>query len=134
MTYDPRPLRICRECGENRVERRRDLKCNRCLLNNDARYFLARRAAQVRPLVARQVWEEAGGRCEYCGIVVRRRRHKYDQADDTAEIDHVTPAAMGGTGERSNLKLSCKKCNRRREAALRSVVRAHIEEEKRRTA
>lgn len=126
--------RMCRECLLRPLARSTGQKCTECLQRNEARAQSSRHAASVRTLVARQVWQEAGGRCEYCGRAVRRKRDKYDAGCDIGEIDHVIPAALGGTGERENLKLSCKQCNRRREAESRPAVRRYIEEEKRRTA
>lgn len=86
-----------------------------------------RLAGSLSHSTRREVWANAGSCCEYCGRTVRKRAYRYEQADDIGEIDHVLPIFFGGTSARENLKLSCRKCNRGREAATRARRRAITE-------
>jgi 5-methylcytosine-specific restriction endonuclease McrA len=127
-------MKLCRECEKHPVHAPGGHKCRECMDANELRYKASRRSAAIRPLVRRQVWNDAQNRCEYCGVYCHPKRNKYDSADTIGEVDHIIPAALGGTGERTNLKLSCKRCNRRRENELRVVVRRHIDDMKRHKA
>ena len=49
--------------------------------------------------------------CPYCG----KRLSTY-----TASTDHIVPLSRGGTNDRSNLVLCCKKCNREKGSKLLS--------------
>ena len=46
----------------------------------------------------------AGERCGYC-------RSPEDFSPDTFSIEHITPRALGGSGEADNLAFSCQGCN-----------------------
>lgn len=50
----------------------------------------------------RAIWEDAGGRCQYCGCEVRLA---------SMEVDHVVPYICGGKDERSNMVCACHACN-----------------------
>lgn len=123
--------KICIQCERRRVVLLTGHKCPQCLSANNDRYRASRRSAAIRPLVMRAVWSEASSRCEYCGLAVHRKRDRYDRRKNVGEVDHVWPAFLGGKGDRRNLKLACRSCNRAREVlfvessrALRAVVRA----------
>lgn len=79
------------------------------------RPFPARRVpAKLRDAVI----ERDGGACRECGIRVRRdKRDKYDSGRDLAEVDHIVPVADGGSNDKSNLRLLCLGCNRRKAGA-----------------
>ncbi len=51
----------------------------------------------------RQVLEDSGGACGYCGTVL--------MLDGKWHIDHKFPKSMGGTSERANLIAACIPCN-----------------------
>lgn len=125
--------KICERCQWRRVVLITGRTCPTCLRESNERYRASRRAAAIRPLVQRAVWTEAQSRCEYCTIPVHRKRDRYDRSKDIGEVDHVWPAFLGGTGERRNLKLACKECNRAREVQfvqgariLRSAFRTFL--------
>jgi 5-methylcytosine-specific restriction endonuclease McrA len=54
--------------------------------------------------LVRQVWQRAGGRCEYC---------QFSQIQDvrTFEIDHIISEKHHGPTRAGNLALSCFRCN-----------------------
>lgn len=53
--------------------------------------------------------------CVYCGITglkpFRSVGDGQPEEPDVVSLDHVIPASLGGSSDRSNLVLSCKKCN-----------------------
>jgi 5-methylcytosine-specific restriction endonuclease McrA len=59
-------------------------------------------------------------RCVYCGYAFGR--------DESPDMDHVIPMALGGTGELWNLAPACASCNRSKggrlpeDAGLRRVL------------
>lgn len=52
--------------------------------------------------------ESGNARCYICG---KELIFEYDDAY-SAEVEHIWPLVVGGNSEESNLKLSCKKCNK----------------------
>jgi 5-methylcytosine-specific restriction endonuclease McrA len=58
-----------------------------------------------QPSFEQQVWERAGGRCEYCGMP-----EEYDELP--FEIEHIIARQHGGSDELSNRALACFACNR----------------------
>jgi len=60
------------------------------------------------------IFAQAGGRCSYCGIEVRRRGPGLHRAPDLATLDHVQPRAMAGRTVPDNLVLACQACNNER--------------------
>ncbi len=60
--------------------------------------------------VRTQLLQEASHQCLACG------------SPDNLEIDHIVPISKGGTGEKSNLQVLCRACNRKKRATLRSYV------------
>jgi hypothetical protein len=50
------------------------------------------------------VRERAKGRCEYCGILKRFQRGRF-------EVEHIVPKSCGGTDDVENLAWSCPFCN-----------------------
>jgi 5-methylcytosine-specific restriction endonuclease McrA len=57
----------------------------------------------------REVFQRAGGRCEYCGL---------SQAGQEAQfhVDHIRPLADGGATALENLALACVSCSLRKGA------------------
>jgi len=62
----------------------------------------------------RQVVQQAGELCEYCGLA---------QAGQEAvfHVDHITPLAAGGETRLDNLALACVSCSLRKGARQRAV-------------
>ena len=60
---------------------------------------------KIPAAVRRAVFANAGLRCQI-GLV--------GCTVEATEIDHIVPVAYGGTNEISNLRASCRSCNRRR--------------------
>jgi hypothetical protein len=50
-------------------------------------------------------------------------------ATEHMEIDHVVPISQGGTGEPGNLRVLCRKCNRKKRALLRSGTAERLRSE-----
>lgn len=48
-----------------------------------------------------EIFNRDGSVCRYCG-----------DAEGPHEIDHIVPVSLGGTDDRSNLCVSCRRCNR----------------------
>ena len=65
-----------------------------------------RPAARRRKLPFRQVWDRDGWQCVTCGT------HK------DLTVDHITPLAVGGTDDFSNLQTMCRPCNSRKGARV----------------
>jgi HNH endonuclease len=61
-----------------------------------------------------QVFDRAGGRCEYCRV------HE-DDLPFSHQIDHVIPLRHGGRTESQSLALACLECNRRKGADLSAI-------------
>ena len=59
----------------------------------------------MNPTLVRQVFERAGGLCEYC-------RLPCEFFPLTFHVDHITPRQHGGPTKLDNLALSCLHCNR----------------------
>ena len=57
---------------------------------------------QLRMREYRRLVGDAQGKCAYCGAAL----------EGNWEIDHKTPLARGGTGEKGNLAVVCRQCNR----------------------
>lgn len=53
-------------------------------------------------------FDEAGGRCFYCGTEVTY----YSKRHNSMELDHFIPKAKGGSDDPSNLRCACRSCNR----------------------
>ena len=62
----------------------------------------------------RQVYDRAGGRCEYCGV---------SEADTLLchQVDHVIAEKHGGATEADNLALCCQQCNSRKGSDIASL-------------
>lgn len=62
------------------------------------------------------VWKRDGGRCQKCGIECLRRTARVPRSEawQRGEIDHVIPKSKGGTNDVDNLRLLCRRCNRRK--------------------
>ncbi len=61
---------------------------------------------QIEMLIA-----EDGEDCRYCRKRVRKNFVGHDYADNDATIDHIIPRSKGGTNDRKNLCLACRRCN-----------------------
>ena len=66
----------------------------------------------------RAIWEDAGGKCQYCGSAVRL---------SAMEVDHVVPYICGGKDERSNMVCACHACNNYKHAYGVNGMRDQIE-------
>ena len=62
------------------------------------------------------VWNRDGGRCQKCGIECLHRTARVPRWDawQRGEMDHVVPKSKGGTNDVDNLRLLCRRCNRRK--------------------
>ena len=59
--------------------------------------------AKPVPRRRREIFELSGGKCAYCGTVLR--------LDGTWHADHCKPRALGGTNDIMNMRASCPACN-----------------------
>lgn len=92
------------------------------------------RPSQIYSLDERiDFWEDGGRMCHYCDRPLPRPGTKSGRA---THFDHIVPVAKGGSHDKSNLVVCCKRCNRekgkrdyalflqeRREAARKQVNR-----------
>lgn len=63
------------------------------------------------------LFEEQGGRCCWCAVPMSIAvKHAGQKRYGTFE--HIVRKADGGTDDRSNLKLACRKCNHARGEAM----------------
>jgi 5-methylcytosine-specific restriction endonuclease McrA len=60
--------------------------------------------ARISDAVRARVRAESGDRCGYC---LARQRYVFG----LLEIEHITPRALAGTDDETNLWLSCRLCN-----------------------
>jgi 5-methylcytosine-specific restriction endonuclease McrA len=60
--------------------------------------------SEISEATRRRVRERAGNRCEYC------LSHQ-DYVLGRLQIDHIQPAAKGGSDDEDNLCLACELCN-----------------------
>ncbi len=56
----------------------------------------------ISPRMRFEIFKRDGFRCVYCGLGFR---------DGTLVVDHITPVALGGGTESSNLATACEPCN-----------------------
>jgi len=66
--------------------------------------------AVVSEAVRAQVLTQAGGVCEYC-------RYPEEFHSRRFAVDHIFPRVKGGTDDLTNLALSCRNCNERKQDA-----------------
>src|SRR5918995_6517935 len=71
------------------------------------------KARQRRKLFDR-IYARDGGRCVYCGAIVRRPGPGVRRTPTLATLDHVVPRSNGGRLESGNLVLACRACNNER--------------------
>jgi hypothetical protein len=57
--------------------------------------------------LAMQIWQRAGGRCEYC-------RLPQEFCNQQFEVEHIIPLKHGGVTRLDNLAWACLVCNRRK--------------------
>lgn len=69
---------------------------------------IARLKPDKNPRLFTQVFEEAGGMCQICGVHLRRDA---PYAPNAYQLDHILEVRNGGTNDRSNLRALCRKCN-----------------------
>lgn len=60
------------------------------------------------------IWEEADGKCSYCGGTLGKPRFN---PLDPRGFDHVRPRSRGGIHTRANICACCKDCNSRKSDA-----------------
>lgn len=68
----------------------------------------------MNPSLVRQVFERAGGLCEYCRLPA-------EFFPLTFHVDHITPRQHGGLTESLNLALACLHCNRHKGPNLAGI-------------
>lgn len=71
----------------------------------------------IRADVRREVFDRAGGRCEYCLI------HERDTFLG-CQVDHIVSEKHGGSNDESNLALACACCNRAKGSDIGSLDEA----------
>lgn len=71
----------------------------------------------IRADVRREVYDRAGGRCEYCLI------HERDTFLG-CQVDHIVSEKHGGPNDASNLALACACCNRAKGSDVGSLSEA----------
>ncbi len=57
---------------------------------------------RITQSLKKQILDEAGWKCEYCGAALN---------EHNASIDHKVPRSKGGTDRRDNLAAACRQCN-----------------------
>lgn len=57
-----------------------------------------------------KLWLMQGGRCRWCGEIMRLR----GPGPDVVTCDHIMPRSKGGGDELSNLAGACRRCNNER--------------------
>lgn len=62
------------------------------------------------------LWRETGGHCVYCNA---------QPAEKERSLDHIWPAARGGTWANENLMPACRDCNTRRQAKFPASRHVH---------
>jgi RHS repeat-associated protein len=70
---------------------------------------------RVPSKVKEKVEQEAGGKCEYCGVATtkpEKSKEGVKPSPDERQTDHYDPKAKGGGDEEGNLRNACRKCNR----------------------
>jgi hypothetical protein len=85
-------------------------------------------------LSRRQLYEQQGGRCCYCGAALypgrttkaQKRASKPGDEFVPAEIDHAQPRSRAGKDERHNYRLACVHCNRHKGVLTEEEYRAVI--------
>jgi 5-methylcytosine-specific restriction endonuclease McrA len=79
--------------------------------------------AQKNPRLYRSVFEEAGGKCELCGVEMTRDT---PYAPNSFQLDHIIEIKNGGTNARDNLRAVCRKCNLARNFVARDNPRDDV--------
>jgi len=54
------------------------------------------------------IFEQAKGRCNYCGTTIKRPRFN---PFDPRGFDHVQPRTKGGRHTKANIVVACRRCN-----------------------
>ena len=88
-------------------------KCTACVEASEKRYRESQKHSIRSPVLYRRIWDRDGGKCQKCGLVVRRgKSDRYDSRSDLGEVDHIVPKSRGGLATEDNLQLLCLACNR----------------------
>ncbi len=90
-------------------------------------YIPASRRRRGNPLHVRKLkprlLEEAGHKCQSCGIEVRVGLP--DGHRNLATIDHIVPRGLGGSNGHSNLQILCCPCNRKKSEEESRICRTN---------
>lgn len=87
-----------KEWAKNNPERYKAIMANRYARDKNAEGFYTQEDIN-------NIYEELGGRCEYCGISI------FFEIPRDVHIDHIIPLSRGGTNWPDNLTLACRECN-----------------------
>lgn len=108
--------KLCRRCREDKPDvyagKYPRHTCLDCQIATCEENRVRRQKHGVNPSRRARIMVEVGGRCEACGQLCRNKVDRYDRGDDIGEVDHILPVILGGTNDRANLRLLCKRCNR----------------------
>lgn len=70
--------------------------------------------AKITPAKRQRILDRDGHQCQFC------------QATEDLEIDHITPVAVGGSSDDTNLRVLCQRCNGKRNADLRWAINGDV--------
>lgn len=71
---------------------------------------LRRNAAKAESIDVFEIFKLFKWRCYWCGISTPKKL-RGKNADNSPELDHITPLAKGGAHTKNNVVCSCRKCN-----------------------
>lgn len=80
-----------------------------------------KRSDQIKPIQKQQMLIDQNHLCYYCQKYIISK---------TSNVDHKTPLARGGTGDKDNLCATCKECNTLKETMTEMEFRAFMSPQK----